>query len=248
MNLKVANLVGIQFGIFVGMMAWLVYSHFEASKPQRSAEERTRIPVNSATTSAPQFEPGDQGPLDSRADRAQSLTEPPVPVVQYEYSPEAVQRYSALAAQMYYRQIAPRPPAISVVENREVTAEEPTYTQVEQAPAAVPAEYEEQPQIVAYEQPAQFVAYAEPYPFIPYSHARAVRRRCSPPRHHAPTPVRHQRHDIGMPRLSGYADFRPDKSLESCSARTMTLDHLPGRPRDSGPGVVVRRVTVGRGR
>ena len=99
MNLKTANLVAVQFGMFVGMMSWLAYSRLESAEPRK---------VNSIS---PISEPAGQRPyaIDHGAgrERAKSVAEQPVSVA-YEYSAEAVQQYSALAAQQYYQQIAPR--------------------------------------------------------------------------------------------------------------------------------------------
>jgi hypothetical protein len=216
MKLKIANLVAIQFGIFVGMMAWLVYSHFDSAKPQRTAEERPKAPVNSAATSAPVLEPAEQRPQtpDYRADpdRVQPLTDQPVPVVQYEYSPEAVQQYSALAAQLYYRQIAPRPAVSSAPANSHVTANAPTYAQVNQAPAVEPVEYEEQPPTVAYEEPVPFIAYPQ---VVAYSYARPFARRCRPTPHHRNTRAAfaHNRPNNGGLRGRDSRECRPAQSI-----------------------------------
>jgi len=224
MNLKVANLVAIQFGVFVGMMSWLAYSHFESGKPPRVAEESRKGPVNSVAPVAPMADPEGQRPdaEDYRADpdRAQQITEQPVPVVQYHYSPEAVQQYTALATQQYYQQIAPRRYASSNLENRPVVAA-PSYAKVEQQPAVVQLDqpapqtvaYDE-PSQVAYYEPAQIVAYAQPYPFFAYSSARSFGRRCRPaPRHGVLTPATPRRHDRGVPRLSGLRESCPPRSL-----------------------------------
>jgi hypothetical protein len=217
MNLKIANLVAIQFGIFVGMVAWLAYSHFESAKPPRVAEESRKHPVNSVAPVAPMADHEGQrpDPEDYRADpdRAQPVTEPPVPVVHHQYSPEAVEQYTALAAQQYYQQIAPRRIASSAVESRPILAV-PAYVKVEQEPAAVPVEYEDAPQTVAYDEPAQIAAYAQPYPFFAYSSARSFGRRCRPaPRHGVLAPVTPRAHDRRRPHLSDLRDSCPPRSL-----------------------------------
>jgi len=215
MNVKVANLVAIQFGIFVGMMAWLAYSHFESAKPSRFADESRKGPVNSVAPVAPAPIAPMVDPEDYRADpdRAQSVTEQPVPVVHYQYSPEAVQQYTTLAAQQYYQQIAPRRYPSSNVESRPVVAA-PSYAKVEQQPAAVPTEYEDAPQTVAYDEPAQFVAYAQPYGFVAYSNGRSFGRRCRPaPRHGVLTPVTPRAHDRRGPNFNGSKDSCPPRSL-----------------------------------
>ena len=218
MNVKIANLVAIQFGVFVGMMSWLVYSHFDSPKPMRTAEERPKSPMTSVPAFAPVLDSAEQSPRtpDYRADAeraAPSVADQPVPVVQYEYSPEAVQQYSALAAQMYYRQIAPRPAVNAAPASVPVSANAPTYAPVEQAPAVAPVAYEEQPQTVAYEEPLPYVAYAQAYPVIAYP-ARSFGRRCPPPRrHHVLSPSTHRRHDRARPRLSAARESCPPRSL-----------------------------------
>lgn len=228
MNLKVANLVAIQFGIFVGIMSWVAYSHFESTKSPRVAGEMPKGPVNSVAPVAPiapvapMVDPEGQRPdtLDYRPDpdRAQPIAEPPVPAVQYQYSPEAVQQYTALAAQQYYQQIAPRPYVSSSVQHRSTVAE-PSYAQVAQPPVVVQLN-EPEPQTVAYDEPVPIVAYAQPYPFFAYSNARSFGRRCRPPsRHGVLTPVTHRPRDRRGPRLSGLREPCPPRSLGVVQAR-----------------------------
>lgn len=225
MNLKVANLVAIQFGIFVGTMSWLAYSHFESGKPPRVAEESRKGPVNSVAPVAPNEpvapmadpEGPRRVPADYHAgpDRAQPVTEQPVPVVHYQYSPEAVQQYTALAAQQYYQQIAPRPYVSSNLQDRS-TVTKTSYAKVEQElkePAPQTIAYDE-PDQIAYDEPAQFVAYAQPYPFVAYSNARSFRRHCRPtPRHGVLPPVTARSRDRRGPHLNGIKESCPPRSL-----------------------------------
>jgi hypothetical protein len=241
MNLKVANLIAIQFGIFVGIMSWVAYSHFESAKSPRLAGESGKGPVNSvapvapAAPFAPMVDPEGQRsvPVDYRADpdRAQPVTQQPVPVVHYQYSPEAVEQYTALAAQQYYQQIAARPYVSSSVQNRS-TGAETSYAQVAQAPVVVQLN-EPEPQTVAYDEPAQIVAYAQPYPFFAYSNARSFGRRCRrpPPRHGILTPVTHRPHERRGPRLSGLRESCPPRSLGIIQRRV--ADAPPCRPTQS---------------
>lgn len=241
MNLKVANLVAIQFGVFIGMMAWLAYSHFESAKPPRVAGESRMGPVNSVAPVppvepvGPVADPEGQRPVpaDFRADpdRARPVTEPPVPVVHHQYSPEAVQQYTALAAQQYYQQIAPRRYTSSGVDNRPLAAA-PSYAKVEQEPAVVPTEYEDAPQTVAYDEPAQIVAYAQPYGFVAYSNGRSFGRRCRPTRRHGVlTPVTPRSHDRRGPHSSGLRESCPPRSLGIMQRRV--ADAPPCRPTQS---------------
>jgi hypothetical protein len=231
MNLKVANLVGVQFGIFVGIMSWLAYSQLPFGEP-RTAAEVQEARVGPVTTFAPASNPGDQRSqtVDYRADqeRNQPVAEQPAPSV-HQYSAEAVQQYSALAAQQYYQQIAPRRYASSGLENRSIVADAPSYAEVEQEPAVVqdyPA-----PQTVAYVQPTQFIVYPQPQ-FVVFSNRHRFANRCrpAPPVIGAHMATAHRRPDRGGSHLSGSTEFespaspsaalrRPTKSLGAVHRR-----------------------------
>src|SRR6267143_2612262 len=146
MNLKVANLVAVQFGIFVGMMSWLAYSRLPSDEPPTAAA----------------VAPGDQCPstIDYRVggDRAQPVGEQPAPAP-HEYSAAAVEQYSALAAQLYYQQIAPRRFASSWLENGSSVSVTPSYPEVAQEPEVVP-DYPAS-QTAAYVPTPQFIAYPQ---------------------------------------------------------------------------------------
>jgi hypothetical protein len=205
MNLKVANLIAVQFGIFIGIMSWLAYSQLPFGEPRRAAEVQEPM-VGPVTTFAPASNPGDQRfqTVDYRADqeRSQPVAEQPAPAVQHEYSAAAVQQYSALAAQQYYQQIAPRRYASSGLENASVAADSPSYA-VAQQPAAVSSDYAESPQTVAYIQPTQVVVYPQPQ-FIVFSNQRRFANRCRsthPPG--ALNTITHRRPDRVGPHLGG---------------------------------------------
>jgi hypothetical protein len=180
MNLKVANLIAIQLGIFVGIMSWLAYSRLESAGP-RSAAEARKTAVEPVAPARPASPAEEQGPsaVDNRTDRdeASPNTEQPAPVMQHEYSPAAVQQNSALAAQLYYQQIAPRRYASSGSQDPFIVAKAPSYTEVEQAPAVVADE--PAPQTVAYVEPTQVVVYPQPQ-FILFSNSRRFANRCRP--------------------------------------------------------------------
>lgn len=180
MNLKVANLIAIQLGIFVGIMSWLTYSRLESAEPRIATESQERA-VKPVAPAARGIQADDQRPsaVDNRTDRdeAPPNTEQPAQVMQHEYSPAAVQQNSALAAQLYYQQIAPQRYASSRLENASIVAKAPSYTEVEQAPAVAP-DYPEA-QTVAYVQPTQVVVYPQPQ-FIVFSNSRRFANRCRP--------------------------------------------------------------------
>jgi hypothetical protein len=182
MNLKVANLVAVQFGVLIGIVSWLAYSRFESTEPRIAAVEMRKRPVDSVAAVAPISDLGSQlsRALDDGVDREQdqSIAEQPIPAA-HQYSPEAVQHYTALATQQYYQQIAPRRYASSSVENRSVAADSLSYAGVNQEPAVVPADYAESPQSVADTQPAQIVYY-QPVQYVVFSDSRRFANRCRP--------------------------------------------------------------------
>ena len=204
MNLKVANLVAVQFGMFIGIISWLAYSHlpFAGLRTAAKTQESTAEP---AATVAPVFKPGDQRSqtADYRANReeAQPVVEQPAPAV-HQYSAAAVQQYSALAAQQYYQQIAPRHYASSGLENGSIAADAPSYAEVEQEPAVVP-DYPAA-QTVAYVQPSQFILYPQPQ-FVVFSNRHRFANRCRPraPFAGAHMAMTHRRPDRGESQPNG---------------------------------------------
>ena len=197
MNLKVANLVAVQFGIFVGMTSWLAYSHLHSDESPAAAA----------------FAPGEQRPslIDYRVDRdrAQPDGEQPAAAA-HEYSAAAVQQYSALAAQLYYQQIAPRRYASSGLENGSSVAVTPSYPEVAQEREVVP-DYPAS-QTAAYVPTPQFIAYPQPQ-FVLFSDHRRFANRCrpAPPVVGAHLATTHRRPNRPRCDLSGAKEFRPTK-------------------------------------
>ena len=226
MNLKVANLVAVQFGMFIGIMSWLAYSHFPSAEPRTVAEMRepTTKPVAAVV---PISEPESQRryTADYRADREQdqSIAEQPAPAV-HQYSAAAVQQYSALAAQQYYQQIAPRRYASSGLENSSVAADTPSYAEVAQEPEVVP-DYPT-PQTVAYVQPTQFIVYPQPQ-FVVFSNRHRFANRCRSTLHPAAhMTTTHRRPDEGESHVSG-AGVVPRRNASAPSCRP-TQEFGPG--------------------
>jgi hypothetical protein len=237
MNLKIANLIAIQLGMFIGIMSWLAYSRLESAEPRIATELQERA-VKPVAPVAPGIKSDDQRPdaVDYRADRdeSQPIAEQPAPAM-HQYSEAAVQRYSDLAAQLYYQQIAPRRYASSGLENASIVAKAPSYTEVEQAPAVVqdyPA-----PQTVAYVEPTQVVVYPQPQ-FIAFSNSRRFANRCRPasPVIGAQMARTHRRSDRPRPQLNDSThstslsadSCRPDKSFGVVQRRNDRM--TSGRP------------------
>jgi hypothetical protein len=238
MNLKVSNLVAIQFGVFVGIMFWLAYSQLPFAGP-RAATKTPEPKAEPAANVAPAFKPGEQRSqtLDYRADgeEAEPAGEQPVPLL-HEYSPAAVQQHSALAAQLYYQQITPRRYASARVENGPIVADAPSYAVVEQAPAVAPAEYMAEPETVAYAEPAQVVVYSQPQ-FVVFSNRHRFANRCraaSDPRG-ARTTFAHQRRDRGRPHLTGSTEFESPASPSAALRRPGNSLGVIHRRNDSAP-------------
>jgi hypothetical protein len=232
MNLKVANLIAVQFGILVGIMSWLAYSRFESAEPRIAAVEMRKRPVDSVAAVASISEPGSQlsRALDYGADpeQDQAIAEQPAPAA-HQYSAEAVQQYTALAAQQYYQQIAPRRYASSRVENRSVAADSLSYAEVNRDPAVVPADYAESPQPNAYAEPAQIV-YSQPVQYVVFSNSRRFANRCRPPPPpDVVTPVAHSGSgrrgphrnvcDVGPRRNPNVPSCRPSQGFKSWEKR-----------------------------
>jgi hypothetical protein len=221
MNLKVANLVAVQFGVLIGIVSWLAYSRFESTEPRIAAVEMRKRPVDSVAAVAPISDLGSQlsRALDDGVDREQnqSIAEQPAPAT-HQYSPEAVQQYTALATQQYYQQIAPRRYASSSGANSSIAPVAPVYTQVAQEPAAVSSDYAEPVQTVAYAEPTQIAVY-QPQ-FIVFSNQRRFPNRCrSTLQPAAVMPVAHRRPGRGGPHLSGSTESRPTKCFGTVPPR-----------------------------
>ena len=60
MNLKVANLVAVQFGVLLGIVSWLAYSRFESAEPRIAAVEMRKSPAAPAAAVAPISDLGSQ--------------------------------------------------------------------------------------------------------------------------------------------------------------------------------------------
>ena len=222
MNLKVAHLVSVQFGIFVGIVSCLVYSRFEYSRPRATAEMRKPATERAAAVE-PVSEPEDQlaDLVDDGAasEQAEPVTEQPPPTLPNEYSPEAVERYRALATKLYYEQIAPRRKVSSNPANSSIAAVAPVYTEVVEEPVVIQTNTPA-PEPVAYIQPTQVIVYPQPAQFVVFSYPRRFVNRCRPAPHPgalASNP--HQRPDRGGIHLNGSPAFRPGTSRDAAHHR-----------------------------
>ena len=185
MNLKVANLVAIQFGIFIGMMSWLIYSRLPSAELRTAAEMHERRVTPFATVS-PAFERRNQRPstVDYETDheRAQPVDEEAAPT-----------------AQDYDQEIATQPYTSPGLGSGYVAADSPSYAQVDQEPAAAPSDYLASPQTIAYAQPTQIVVYPQTTQIVLFSNRRSFGNRFrSSPHSGAPMTTEHRRPDSGQ--------------------------------------------------
>jgi hypothetical protein len=173
MNLKVAHLVSVQFGILLGIVCCLVYARLEYSRPRPTAVKHV---------SAPDDRLADMVDADDDTESPEALTDRRISALPNEYSPEAVERYRAEATRLYYQQIAPRRDAGSSPANRSLAAAAPDYTEVVEEPAAVQSN-DPGPQTVVYVQPAQAIVYPAPAEVVVFSHPRRFDNRRRPAPH-----------------------------------------------------------------
>lgn len=207
MNLKVAHLVAVQFGMFIGIVACLVFSRFEYTRPRTAM----RAPATErAATIEPQPQADDQlaDTVDDGADveLAEAVTDQRVPLPN-EYSPEAVERNMALATKLYYEQIAPRRPASSGPANNWIAAAAPAYAEVAEQSAVVQSN-EPAAETVAYVQPAQVIVYPQPAQIVVFANPRRFVNRCRQTPHPTTVPPNsHRRPDREWTRLAAAPAF-----------------------------------------
>jgi hypothetical protein len=207
MNLKVAHLVAVQFGMFIGIVSCLVFSRFEYARPRTPMRAP---PTERAAIVEPQPEPDDQRAdiVDDGADveLAEAVTDQRVPLPN-EYSPEAVERNMALATKLYYEQIAPRRPASSGPANNPIAAAAPSYAEVAEEPAVVQSN-EPAAETVAYVEPATVIVYPQPAQIVVLSNPRRFVNRCRQTPHPTTVPPnRHRRPDREGTRLASAPAF-----------------------------------------
>jgi hypothetical protein len=234
MNLKVAHLVTVQFGIFIGIVICLVFSRFEPARPRTAAEMRELATEHAAAVermSEPDDEFADLADNEERLEPAEPLTEQAA-ALPNEYSPEAVEKSMALLTKLYYEQIAPRRNPSSSRADSSITTVAPSYTEVAPEPALVQID-DPAPQTVAYVQPTQFVVYPQPAQVVVFSNPRCFVSRCRPsPHSSALVSSSHRRPDGGGTHLSTSTMF------ERLTSPSFALRRPAG-----SPGVADRRNT-----
>jgi hypothetical protein len=211
MNLKVAHLVSVQFGIFIGIVCCLVFSRSEYFRPRATAERRGPVTERASAVEPladSEDQPGDIADSGADAELAELVTEQTAPALPNEYSPEAVERYRAEATRLYYEQIAPRRNTSGNPATTQVAAVAPSYAEAVEEPA-IDQTNDPVPETVAYVQPTQVIVYPQPVQFVVFSHPRRfVSRRRPAPQPGALASNSHRRQDSGGTHLSGLPEPR----------------------------------------
>ena len=167
MNLKIANLVAIQFGIFIGTMSWLIYSRLPSAEPGAApaAPEMKGRMVNSIRPEAPVSDLSNQRP----GTVAYGTDRPPG---------QPVNGQPVQSAPIYYQTVATGPYARSGFNNAIAMAA--PYAGAVQEPATVSADYAVYTEPVGYAPPAQLVVYTEPIQTVGFSNSHRFRNRGRP--------------------------------------------------------------------
>ena len=154
MNSKTANLIALELGILIAIMAWLAFSRFPARNPGTAAEVQEGT-ANSFATIAPILKSRNQArpAVDYRAD-----SEPAQPGGEE----------SAPTVQQYDQQIATAPYANSDLEDGFIAGGSPYYAEVDQEPVVTPPAYIVSPvtQIVEYAHPTEIIIVSTPRSFV----------------------------------------------------------------------------------
>ncbi|MBA3832698.1 MAG: hypothetical protein H0X34_12560 [Chthoniobacterales bacterium] len=156
MNPKVANIIALELGILIAILAWLAFSNHYSVKPRPVAEEQLRT-AGSFATIAPVLKARNQRlhAADYLADRAGELlgNEEQAPVVQ-----------------QYDQELATAPSSSSDPNGGVVNESLPYYAGADQEPVAYPPDYLASPV-------NQIAEYVQPNEIIIFSNARTFGRR-----------------------------------------------------------------------
>ena len=145
MNPKVANLIALELGILIAILAWLAFSNLSSLKQYPLAENQERTAGSFATVSpALKARNYQRYAADYRADRGreQQQDQEPAPTVR-----------------QYDQQIATSPYANSNLDDNAITYSSPSYAGVYEEPLPYPPDqfYSPYDQIVEYPQPNEII-------------------------------------------------------------------------------------------
>ena len=147
MNTKIANLIVLELGILIAILAWLAFSNRSSVKPHPVAEEQERT-AGSFATLTPELKARNQRlyAADNRAEREAGQ--------QGEEQAQTVREYD--------QEIATSPYASSDLYDDVTTGSSPYYAGVAQGPVVYPPDYFVSPldQIVACPQPTEIIVFS----------------------------------------------------------------------------------------
>jgi hypothetical protein len=147
MNAKVANVIALELGILIAIMAWLAFSRLPSVRQPRVAEDQARV-VGSFATITPELKAMNQRlhAADYRADRDAGKQE---------------DEEQASTPRQYDQEIATAPSASSDIDDDVTTGSSSYYAGANQQPAANSSDYLVSPldQIVAYAQPTEIIIF-----------------------------------------------------------------------------------------
>ncbi|HEY3663093.1 MAG TPA: hypothetical protein VGL24_08065 [Chthoniobacterales bacterium] len=174
MSNKVANLIALELGVVIALLAWLAFSNLRTVKQQPVAQQPTRA-VDSFATVAPVLSSINrrQAPVDYRADVA---PEPPEDEPAAQAEPE------------YQQAVYTEPAATSGLSTGYVTATVPSYTLFDPQSRIPDSDCLDS-------FPDQFVVYSQPSAILVVPNSRTFARRPRSPFRTAGTrpPIGHQR-------------------------------------------------------
>jgi hypothetical protein len=148
MNTKTANLIALELGILIAILAWLAFSNVSSVKRHMVTGDQERA-AGSFATITPVLNAGNQRPraADYLADRA---------------GEQQADEQQGATAQQYDQEVAAEPYANAGLNDGVITGSSPYYAGVAQEPLAYPPDCLVSPldQIVSYAQPTQVIIFS----------------------------------------------------------------------------------------
>lgn len=167
MSSKIANVLVVELGILIAILAWLAFSRLPSGKQPAMTEKPGQIAGSFATVTPALKQGRHPSAVDYRADVAEQP--------QKEEQAPAAQQFDQqiAAAQQYDQGIATVPSADSDLYNDAIAEGSPAYAEVYPEPVVYPSDYLVPP-------PVQFVAYTQPAQIVIFSNARPKCRQRPP--------------------------------------------------------------------
>ncbi len=192
MSTKIANLIALELGILIAILAWLAFSNVPSVKRHTVTGDQERA-AGSFATITPVLHAGNQRPR--AADYLAGA------------SAQQTDEQQGAAAQQYDQEVAAEPDANSGPDDGVTTGDAPYYAGVDQEPLAYAPDGLVSPfdPIVGYTQPAQIIVYSNPRSF--------ARRLRSTPRFGGGRMMVAQRPAVGRDFRAAGGGFAPRRSV-----------------------------------